>query len=47
MKIFSSKLGPEIKVAPSKLLEKEGKLLAGCREGTIEITELQLPGKKE
>ncbi len=46
VKIFSSKLGPEIKVAPSKLLEKEGKLLAGCREGTIEITELQLPGKK-
>lgn len=46
VKIFSSKLGPEIKVAPSKLLEKEGKLLAGCREGTIEITELQLPSKK-
>ncbi|MEQ9091394.1 MAG: methionyl-tRNA formyltransferase [Balneola sp.] len=46
VKIYSSKLGPEIKIAPSKLLEKEGKLLAGCREGTIEITELQLPGKK-
>lgn len=46
VKIYKSKLGPEIKVAPSKLLEKEGKLLAGCREGTIEITELQLPGKK-
>lgn len=46
VKIYRSKLGPEIKIAPSKLLEKEGKLLAGCREGTIEITELQLPGKK-
>lgn len=46
VKIYSSMLGPEIKITPSKLLEKEGKLLAGCREGTIEITELQLPGKK-
>lgn len=46
VKIYSSKLGPEIKIAPSELLEKEGKLLAGCREGTLEITELQLPGKK-
>ncbi|MBR9917444.1 methionyl-tRNA formyltransferase [bacterium] len=46
VKIYKSKLGPKIKVAPSKLLEKEGKLLAGCREGTIEITELQLPSKK-
>lgn len=46
VKIYRSKISPEVKIAPAELLEKEGKLLAGCKEGAIEITELQLPGKK-
>jgi methionyl-tRNA formyltransferase len=46
VKIYKSKPGPEINIDPFELLVKEGKLLAGCKKGTIEITELQLPGKK-
>ena len=46
VKIYESKLGPEINISPFELLEKEGKLLVGCKEGTVEISELQLPGKK-
>lgn len=46
VKIYRSKISPEVKIAPAELLEKKGKLLAGCKEGAIEITELQLPGKK-
>ena len=46
VKIFKSKLGPNANINAGELLEKEGKLLVGCKEGTIEILELQLPGKK-
>ncbi|MEQ9279502.1 MAG: methionyl-tRNA formyltransferase [Balneola sp.] len=46
VKIYKSKPGPEINIDPFELLVKEGKLLAGCKKGTIEIIELQLPGKK-
>lgn len=46
VKIFKSQPGPVINIDPAELLEKDGKLLAGCRDGTIEILELQMPGKK-
>jgi len=29
-----------------ELVALDGKLLVGCREGTIEVLELQMPGKK-
>lgn len=46
VKIFRSKIGPSLSSTPGKLKESEGSLLVGCKEGTIEILELQLPGKK-
>ncbi|MEP1152208.1 MAG: methionyl-tRNA formyltransferase [Balneola sp.] len=46
VKIYRSKIGPSINLASGQLKESDGKLLAGCKEGTIEILELQLPGKK-
>jgi methionyl-tRNA formyltransferase len=47
VKIFSSKLGSFANIDEGELIEKEGKLLVGCSDGTIEILELQLPGKKK
>ena len=46
VKIFRSQPGPELKLEPAKLVEKDGKLLVGCKDGTLEILELQMPGKK-
>lgn len=44
--MYRSALGPDIKVASGTLVEREGKLLAGCESGTVELKEVQLPGKK-
>lgn len=44
--MYRSALGPDIKLASGKLVEREGKLLAGCESGTVELKEVQLPGKK-
>ena len=46
VKIYSSKPGSFANIDSGELLEKEGKLLVGCKNGTLEILELQLPGKK-
>ncbi len=46
VKIFRSQLGAYAKIDSGELIEKEGKLLVGCKDGTLEILELQLPGKK-
>jgi methionyl-tRNA formyltransferase len=46
VKVFKSKLGSYANIDAGELIEKEGKLLVGCKEGTIEVLELQLPGKK-
>jgi len=46
VKIFKSKPGTYANIDAGELVEKEGKLLVGCKDGTLEIIELQLPGKK-
>ncbi|XWN35792.1 MAG: methionyl-tRNA formyltransferase [Balneola sp.] len=46
IKIFRSLPGPAITVEQGGLLKKNGKLLVGCGSGTLEVLELQLPGKK-
>ena len=45
-KIFKSKLGPISNIEAGELLIKDNKLLVGCNEGTVQLLELQLPGKK-
>lgn len=46
MNLYRSRKGPDLDLAPGELLFAEGRyLLAGCGEGTVEIRELQLPGK--
>ena len=46
MNLYRSKLGPEIDLEPGELLFAEGRqLLVGCGEGSVELTEVQLPGK--
>ncbi|MEX2478555.1 MAG: methionyl-tRNA formyltransferase [Gracilimonas sp.] len=44
--IYRSAIGPAIDVRPGELIEKEGKLFAGCKFGTVELLEVQLPGTK-
>lgn len=44
--IYSSKPGPDLSLKPGQLKNYDGKLLAGCGEGTLQIIELQLPGGK-
>lgn len=46
VKIFRSKLGPYVNIDAGELIEKEGKLIVGCKDGTLEVLELQIPGKK-
>lgn len=46
VKIYQSTPGIMANIDPGELLVKEDKLLVGCADGTIEILELQLPGKK-
>lgn len=46
VKIFRSKLGPYANIDAGELIEKEGKLIVGCKDGTLEVLELQIPGKK-
>lgn len=46
LKLYRSKAGPDIELDPGELLFAEGRyLLAGCSRGSVELTELQLPGK--
>ncbi len=46
VKIYKARPGLMATIDPGELLVKEDRLLAGCGGGTIEILELQLPGKK-
>ncbi|MEX2573801.1 MAG: formyltransferase family protein, partial [Balneolaceae bacterium] len=47
LNLYRSRIGPDIDLEPGELLFAEGRhLLAGCSSGSVEITELQLPGKK-
>lgn len=44
--IYKSTLGPDLDLLSGTLTEREGKLLVGCKTGTVELQEVQLPGKK-
>ncbi|MFN1835408.1 methionyl-tRNA formyltransferase [Balneola sp. MJW-20] len=44
--IYRSKLGPGVQADPGEILIKEGKLLVACKDGSVELIEVQLPGTK-
>ena len=46
MNIHKTVPAPEIKAQPAELIFENNRLFAGCREGSVEIQELQLPGRK-
>ncbi len=46
MNIYKIQLGPYANVDPGELFHKNGKVLVGCSDGTVELMEVQLPGKK-
>ncbi len=46
VKFFKAKVGPYSNIDAGEILVKNGKLLVGCNDGTIELLEIQLPGKK-
>ncbi len=45
--IYKSRLGPFANIDPGELLVRDKKLLVGCKEGTLELLEIQLPGKRK
>lgn len=44
-KIHSVEIGPNLKLEPGKILVKDQKIYVGCNIGTLELTQIQLPGK--
>jgi methionyl-tRNA formyltransferase len=44
--LYQSKLGPEIKAAPGTLIQHNDSLLVGCKDGTVELLQVQIPGSK-
>ena len=46
MNIYKARLGLTANIDAGELLVKEGRLLVGCDGGSIELLEIQLPGKK-
>lgn len=46
IKIYKSKINNEISLNPGELKNYSGKFLAGCKDGSLEILELQQEGKK-
>ena len=44
--MYKSRLGPIANIDPGELLVRGEKLLVGCGDGTVELLEIQLPGKK-
>lgn len=46
LNLYRSRVGPEIDLQPGEMLFAEGRyLLVGCGSGSVELRELQLPGK--
>ncbi len=45
--IYKAKPGPLANIDPGELLIKHGKLLVGCKDGTVELLTIQLPGKRK
>lgn len=46
MNIYKARMGPYANIDSGELYSKDGKVLVGCSDGTIELMEIQLPGKK-
>lgn len=46
MNIYRSRIGHDLDMEPGELMFSDHKLLAGCKEGTVELIEVQLPGTK-
>lgn len=46
MNIYKAKVGPDAHIDEGELLIRGEQLLVGCTDGTIELLEIQLPGKK-
>jgi methionyl-tRNA formyltransferase len=44
--MYKSRLGKMASIEPGELLVKDDRLLVGCADGTVELTEVQLPGTK-
>ncbi len=44
--IYKAKTGPHANLDSGEILIKNDKLLVGCKDGTIELLEIQFPGKK-
>lgn len=45
--MYKSRLGPIANIDPGELLVRDDKLLVGCKDGTVELLEIQLPGKRK
>lgn len=46
MNIFSSEIATGLQLKNGELLVKENRLFVGCKDGSVELLEIQLPGKK-
>lgn len=46
MNLYRSRVGPDLDMEPGGLILRDHKLLAGCKEGSVELVEVQLPGTK-
>lgn len=46
LNIHRSRRGPDINLEPGELVFTNGRLLAGCSTGSVELVEVQMPGKK-
>ena len=46
MNVYRSKPGPVLSAEAGEIIIKDGKFLVGCLGGTVEILEMQLPGKR-
>lgn len=44
--MYASEIGPDMNLKPGELTEYEEQLVAGCREGTVILKQVQLPGSK-
>ena len=44
--MYKAKIGTNVFTDVGKILIKDEKLLVGCKEGAIELLEIQPPGKK-
>lgn len=45
--IYRSQLGPIANIDPGEILVREDRLLVGCNDGTVELLEIQFPGKRK